>query len=370
LFASAIAVGSLFYTNRLVKELKSEERKNVELLAEATRQLAVPDLTEKDFTFLVQVTENNRTVPMILTTETGEIISYRNIDTTRLSDKAYLNEMLNEMKRSKNSIVVDLGNNERNYIYYTDSLLLKKLTYYPYYQLAIIFLFLLVSYFAFSSSRKAEQNQVWVGLSKETAHQLGTPTSSLLAWLELMKLKNPEEELTVELEKDVKRLEMITHRFSKIGSKPSLKEEDLNKLLFNTVEYLQHRISKRILLNCQYTKEATIAPVCSSLLEWVVENICKNAIDAIDGDGSIYISLKDNAKWIIIDITDTGKGIAKSKFKTIFKPGYTTKKRGWGLGLSLAKRIIEDYHSGKIFVHSSELDKGTTFRIMLNKKAK
>lgn len=365
--AVIIGIGSLFYTDRLVDELKFEERKNIQLWAEATKQIAEPDLTDKDLGFLLQVIQNNNTVPVILTNKQGQIISHRNLDSTRLNDESYMQDMLMQMRAKHDSIIVDLGDKELNVIYFQDSNILRKLLLYPYIQLAIIFLFIIIAYFAFSSSRKAEQNQVWVGLSKETAHQLGTPTSSLLAWVELLKSREGLDDIVDELGKDVNRLEVITERFSKIGSKPLLKISDVKILLNNSIDYLKTRASKRIRFVLEEPEKAVMVPLSISLFEWVIENICKNAIDAIDKEGSIVIKVKENPKYIFIDITDSGKGIAKSKFKTVFKPGYTTKKRGWGLGLSLTKRIVEEYHNGKIFVLNSEVDKGTTFRIMLKR---
>jgi signal transduction histidine kinase len=228
-------------------------------------------------------------------------------------------------------------------------------------------LFLIVSYLVFSQARKAEQNLVWVGLSKETAHQLGTPTSSLMAWVELMKERSNDKQLIKELEKDVIRLEKITERFSKIGSKPILKKENVIDILNGSIEYLKTRTSDRINFHVTYPYDDIKVPVNSALFEWVIENICKNAIDAMDGAGTVDINLKDNTQIIYIDIRDSGKGISKNKFKTIFKPGFTTKQRGWGLGLSVAKRIIEDYHDGKIFVYQSDIMKGSTIRVVLKK---
>jgi signal transduction histidine kinase len=271
------------------------------------------------------------------------------------------------MKTENVPIPMDLGEGFENFIYYRNSILLTKLAYYPYFQLAVILLFVLVSYFAFSESRKAEQNQVWVGLSKETAHQLGTPTSALMALTELAKEKYPDNEIIPELEKDVNRLEKITERFSKIGSKPILKDENLIQILQETIEYLKTRTSDQIKFQLIYEEEQLVIPLCASLFEWVIENLCKNSMDAMDGNGTVQISIKANENFCYLDVHDTGKGIPKSRHKTIFKPGYTTKQRGWGLGLSLAKRIIENYHSGRIFVQYSEPEKGTTIRIMLKK---
>ena len=252
------------------------------------------------------------------------------------------------------------------YIYYKDSILLTQLLYYPYIQLSIILIFILIAYYAFDSSRKSEQNQVWVGMSKETAHQLGTPISSLLAMIELLKLKNTEPQLIDEINKDVKRLEKITERFSKIGATPKLENNNITETLTNSINYIKTRSSKKIKFVFDKTDEIII-PHNIPLFEWVIENLCKNSIDAMNGEGEIKITVTDNYQHIYIDICDTGKGVPKSKFKAVFNPGYTTKKRGWGLGLSLTKRIIENYHKGKIFIKSSEINKGTCFRIVLKK---
>jgi len=315
----------------------------------------------------LQVLQNNKTVPVILTDKEGNIVSYKNLDSIKARDEKYLKRQLDLMKDQNDSILIDLGGGDRNYIYYKKSIILTKLIWYPYIQMIVILLFILVSYFAFSTSRKAEQNKVWVGLSKETAHQLGTPTSSMLAWIELLKSKNAVPDILPEMEKDVKRLEKITERFSKVGSRPKMKPVRMDETLKNTIEYLRPRSSGKVKFELNMPEQLSPVPLNAPLFEWVIENICKNALDAIEGKGSIKITVKENAGNFTIDITDTGKGIAKSKQKTIFKPGYTTKERGWGLGLSLTKRIVEEYHNGKIFVHNSDINKGTTFRIILNK---
>jgi K+-sensing histidine kinase KdpD len=367
IFAILIGIGSLWYTNKLVGSLAVEEQKKVKLWAEATRRLADVSINNQDDGFLLEVITNNKTIPVMWVDQNDKIISARNLDSLKSENPEYLVKQLEKMKDENDPILMDLGDDFKNYIYYRNSILLTKLAYYPYFQLAVILLFVLVSYFAFSESRKAEQNQVWVGLSKETAHQLGTPTSALMAWTELAREKYPDNDLISELEKDVNRLEKITERFSKIGSKPVLKNENLIQILQDTIEYLKTRTPGQIKYQMIYEKEKLLIPLCSSLFEWVIENICKNSVDAMDGSGTIQISLKENTRICFLDIHDTGKGIPKSKHKTIFKPGYTTKQRGWGLGLSLAKRIIENYHSGKIFVQQSEPEKGTTIRIVLNK---
>lgn len=365
IIAIVIGLGSLYYTNKLVNNLANEERKKIELWAEATRQLGLSDATDKDFSFLLDVIQNNTTVPVILADQKGNISSSRNFDSIKSLDTLYLKAQLAKMKKAKKRIKIEIDNNTFNYIYYQESYILKQLTYYPYIQLGVILLFILVAYLAFSASRNAEQNQVWVGLTKETAHQLGTPTSSLLAWKEILSEQLQGNEMVNELGKDINRLEIITDRFSKIGSKPTLKQANLADVITSAVDYLRSRTSNKVKFNFNFPDEDIILPISNSLFEWVIENLCKNAVDAINGEGSITITISKLRKRILIDIADTGKGIPKSKYKTVFKPGYTTKTRGWGLGLSLAKRIIENYHQGKIFVLSSEPNKGTTFRISL-----
>ncbi len=367
LFAVIIGAASLLYTNKLVRELKTEERKKVELWYEATLELGSLDNPNADINFLVKVIQNNTTIPVILTNEKGNIISYKNLDPERANQSKFLKRQLEIMKEKYEPIVINLADDKKNYIYYKDSTILSHLTYYPYLQLGVIIIFILIAYYAFSISRKAEQNQVWIGLTKETAHQLGTPTSSMMAWVELLKLKKVDSETVSELEKDVNRLSKITERFSKIGGTPSLKEQSLNELLQDIVEYLSARFSLRVKISLDIPDDHVYVPVNRELFEWVIENLCKNAYDAIPGEGSITIKVQQGKNKLSIDVSDTGKGISKNKQKTIFKPGFTTKKTGWGLGLSLSKRIIEDYHCGKIFVLQSD-NKGTTIRICLNKK--
>lgn len=367
--AIIIGVSSFVITNNLVKKLAVEERKKVELWALGMRQLSSLDSEEKDYTFILEVIKNNETVPVILTDKEGNIISSRNLDPHRENDEEYLAKQLVKMKKDNEPIEIMLLDGNMNYIYYKESILLTRLFYFPIIQFGVISLFLFVSYLAFSTSRKAEQNQVWVGMSKETAHQLGTPTSSLMASLELLKLKNVDPEITNEFEKDVKRLEKITERFSKIGSKPKLEKQDIISVLVNAVEYIKARSSKKVNFVFNFSQNDIVkVPFNASLFEWVIENLCKNAIDSMEGTGNIQINIDDRIQYLFIDIIDDGKGIHKSKYKTIFQPGYTTKQRGWGLGLSLSKRIIEIYHDGKIFVNHSEVNRGTNMRIVLKKK--
>jgi len=367
IFAILIGIGSLWYTNRLVGSLAAEEQKKIKLWAEATRRMADVTINDQEVGFLFEVITNNENIPVMLVDQNDRIISARNLDSLKSENPEYLGKQLKKMKSENEPILIDLGDKNYQLLYYRNSILLTQLAYYPYFQLAVILLFVLVSYFAFSESRKAEQNQVWVGLSKETAHQLGTPTSALMAWTELAREKYPDQEMISELEKDVNRLEKITERFSKIGSKPVLKNENLIEIIQDTIEYLKSRTPGQIKYQLICEKESLTIPLSSSLFEWVLENICKNSVDAMEGSGTVQISIKEYTKFCFLDIHDSGKGIPKSKHKTIFKPGYTTKQRGWGLGLSLAKRIIENYHSGKIFVQQSEPEKGTTIRIALNR---
>src|SRR4030042_534284 len=366
IFAILIGIGSLWYTNKLVGSLAAEEQKKVKLWAEATERLADVTINNQDDGFLLEVITNNETIPVMWVDQNDKIISARNLDSLKSENPEYLSRQLEKMKDENDPIIMDLGDDFKNYIYYRNSILLTKLAYYPYFQLAVILLFVLVSYFAFSESRKAEQNQVWVGMSKETAHQLGTPTSSLAGWVEVMEMKHPEVTLREEIARDVERLEKVTERFSKIGSKPTLVKEDVTKLIINTIDYLKSRTSSRIKYIFEFdTDKQVIVPMNATLFEWVVENICKNAIDAVEGEGTISFNITILKKQVNIDISDTGKGIPNSAFKSVFKPGFSTKKKGWGLGLSLSKRIIEDYHNGKIFVKHSEAGKGSCIRITM-----
>jgi signal transduction histidine kinase len=367
LFAVLIGMGSLIYTGNLVSKLKIEERENVGMWAEATTLISISD-TSQNFEFLSTIIENNNTVPVILTDESDSIISARNFDPHKINDYRYIRKKLEKIKEINKPIVNNLENGHFNLIYYKDSTILTMLIYYPYIQLGLIIMFILVSYLAFSSSRKAEQNQVWVGMSKETAHQLGTPTSSLAGWIEILQHKYPEISITKELALDVERLEKVTERFSRIGSKPALASENIVAIISKTVEYLKSRTSSKVKFVIDFSlKKEIFVPVNSALFEWVIENVIKNAIDSMEGNGDITVRISETEKNALIDIADTGKGIPKSAFNKIFNPGFTTKQRGWGLGLSLAKRIVEEYHNGRIFVRQSEVGKGSCIRIVMNK---
>ncbi|MFN8166303.1 MAG: ATP-binding protein [Bacteroidia bacterium] len=364
--ALLIGAASLWYTNRLVHRLADEERKKILLWAEATRKLADVSELNTDINFLSTVISNNTTIPVIWADEQFSPISSRNLDSLKSLNKDFLKQQIIEMRAQHEPIEIRIGD-LKQYILYRDSDILVRLRYYPYFQLAVIALFLFVSYLAFSSSRKAEQNQVWVGMAKETAHQLGTPLSSLVAWLEFLRMKGVQSDYTSEIEKDIHRLQTITERFSKIGSAPALSKVDVYEVLQHSVQYIKTRSSDKVEFILNQPSTEVFAPMNVPLFEWVIENILMNAIDAMSGVGRITISITNQHQFAYIDISDTGKGVSKSSYKTIFKPGYTTKNRGWGLGLSLSKRIIEEYHDGQIFVKSSELGKGTTFRIVLKK---
>jgi signal transduction histidine kinase len=367
--AIVIGVASMMYTNWLTEKLSEEERKKVILWAEATQRLASDDMAlDTDISLIEMIIDDNSTIPLILVNESESVLIDANISYKPNRRELILQKELRKMKAHSPPIEVIISESERQYFYYRESYLLRNLRLFPVVQLMVIFLFIAVAYLAFSASRSAEQNQVWVGMSKETAHQLGTPISSLMAWIELLRLQNADETILSEFEKDIQRLEKITERFSKIGSKPELLYTDLLQVIQSTVEYLRKRSSGKV----KYIVEAEsgidfMIPLNEALFSWVIENLCKNAIDAMNSEGTIRLSLKVSDNDILIDVADTGKGLPKSQFKTIFQPGFSTKKRGWGLGLSLAKRIIENYHGGKIFIKGSELKKGTTFRIVLHK---
>jgi signal transduction histidine kinase len=376
--AIVIGVASLAYTNWLTEKMAQEERNKVMLWAEATEQLnnaniettspEMEELNSNFLSFLSLVTRKNTTIPIIIVEADGKINLDANIKYSKERRDVVLAKELKKMKAAVEPIRINLSESNYLLLYYRESHILHNLRFYPWVQLFVIIVFIIVAYFAFSATQRAEQNQVWVGMSKETAHQLGTPISSLMAWIEILKLKNIDPELIKEFEKDTQRLERITERFSKIGSKPELLRLNLVEVLKSTVDYLKTRSSSKVVFETSFSETDYIeAPLNAALFSWVIENLCKNAIDAMGSNGTISINIKEKGEQVFIDITDTGIGVAKSQFKTIFQPGFSTKKCGWGLGLSLAKRIIEIYHNGKIFIKSSEIGKGTTFRIILNK---
>lgn len=365
--AVVMSVGSLVISHFLVRDLKHEEQRKMEIWAEAMRSLNSAD-EYTDLTLVLTVLNSNSTIPVVVLDREGEVQDYRNIPLREGSAE----EQMRAVKRKAQSMVdagrvirVYLSSTDYMEICYADSLLLRRLAWWPYVQLGLVFVFVVVAIFALLSSKRAEQNKVWVGLSKETAHQLGTPISSLMAWQEMLRETYPDDELLPEMGKDVERLQRIAERFSKIGSLPELRPESLNEVLSAVTQYISRRASNRVRLTCAVPQQPLIVPMCSSLFEWVVENLCKNAIDAMDGQGSITLTASTEGALAVVEVADTGKGIPKNKFRTVFTPGFTTKKRGWGLGLSLAKRIVEEYHHGRIYVKNSEVGRGTTFRIEL-----
>ncbi len=368
--AVVIALLSLGVSHFLVRDLSREEGQKMVVWAEAMRTLN--EATEEtDLNLVLTVINGNNTIPVIVLDKEGEVQTYRNVEIPTSADSVqFLKMMAQEMVSAKTPIRILLDEESADdyiEICYDESLLLKRLASYPYVQLGVVLIFVVVAIFALLSSKKAEQNKVWVGLSKETAHQLGTPISSLMAWTEILKDKYSEDELIPEMSKDVNRLQVIAERFSKIGSMPEPKEESLNEVLDRVVTYIERRTSQKVKMVRDIPSDKIVVKINASLFEWVIENLCKNAIDAMDGRGVIRISVQDVEKKVLIDVEDTGKGIAKAHYKSVFAPGYTTKKRGWGLGLSLAKRIVEEYHKGRIYVKTSEVNKGTIFRIELKK---
>lgn len=372
--AIIIAILSLFTSNYLITDLQKEETNKVEVWAEAMRSLNQAD-EQTDLNLVLKVINGNNTIPVVVLDQNGEVQTSRNLGKTFKEDEdsiSKIKEMAKNMKASHQPIRIKLEQeNEYIEICYDESLMLKRLTVYPYIQLSVVIIFVLIALLALFSTMKAEQNKVWVGLSKETAHQLGTPISSLMAWLEILQENYPDDELLPEMEKDIKRLQLIAERFSKIGSIPEPRPVNIVEIINRVVEYMDRRTSSKVTIttNFKQTEDINVYMV-ESLFEWVIENLCKNAVDAMNGTGHIDISLEQNNKNIIIEVKDNGKGMPKANYKSVFKPGFTTKRRGWGLGLSLAKRIIEEYHKGRIFVKYSEIGKGTVFRIELPKIVK
>lgn len=374
----AIGFSSILYTSSLVERIKEREVNQINLYAKTLEYLA-REYENQDYFFLQEnVINSNRTIPVILTDEANNPITYVNIEKAdRIEEpkkrNKYLRGKLREMRKDHFPIKVSLRDNTGTlhgiqYIYYQNSRQLTQLKYYPFVQLTIIVIFVAITFAVFNYSRSAEQNRVWVGLAKETAHQLGTPLSSLLAWMEYLKSSYPADENLEEINKDIARLEMITARFSNIGSVPHLKQENVYDIVENALAYLQNRLSTKINISLTvFPSKQVTAQLNKDLFQWVMENLCKNAVDAMDGIGDITVSImRVNEGKVAIDIKDTGKGIAKNRINKIFQPGFTTKKRGWGLGLTLVKRIIENYHEGRIFVKRTEVNRGTTFRILLN----
>lgn len=359
----------LWNTYSFFKRFKNEERLKMEIVATAMKEFAKNQDLEADVSLEDKIIKSNTNIPMILVDENGNIgtNSYLNLDAVKAKDPAFLLKQLEIMKEQNSPIEINFAKNRTQYIYYKNSDLLNKLSYYPLTLILILTLFLTVIYMMFTSSKVAEQNKLWTGMAKETAHQIGTPLSSLLGWIAILKMENVDDKYVDEIEKDVHRLNTIANRFSKIGSLPTLKKLDIIAVTKNAYEYLEYRSSKQISFSFNTSETNLYSTINDELYSWVIENLIKNAIDAMLGKGELAVTITADAKNIKINITDTGKGISKSQFKKIFKPGFTTKKRGWGLGLSLSKRIIEDYHKGKIVVKNSEINEGTTFQIVLDK---
>ena len=371
--AILIAVASLLVSRSLTHDLAEQEKSKMQVWAEAMKSLSAAD-ENTDLSLVLKVLDENHTIPVVVLDNDGVVTEYRNIVIKARNAKDsvnYVTSLGQQLKASGQVIRISLSKNHNDYIdvCYDDSLMLKRIALYPYVQLGVVMLFVIVAIFALLTSKRAEQNKVWVGLSKETAHQLGTPISSLMAWTTILKETYPDDELLPEMDKDVKRLQLIADRFSKIGSVPEPVPSSLNEVLNHVVDYMDRRTSKKIEMKTELPADDIIINMNASLFEWVIENLCKNAVDAMGGKlGSITLRLEETDKRAIVEVNDTGKGIKKKDISNVFRPGFTTKKRGWGLGLSLAKRIVEEYHHGKIYVKSSEVGKGTTFRIELRKR--
>ena len=365
--AVVIAFASLFISHLLVQDLLDEERAKMQVWADAMHAIneAGPD---DDMSLAFSVIKSNSTIPVVVMSSNNEVFDYSNIDIEGKDTAAYLKDFGERMQRADNCIKIAYGDStDYELVCYDESVMLKRLSAWPYVQLGIVLIFVVVAIFALLSSKRAEQNKVWVGLSKETAHQLGTPISSLMAWTEMLKETYPDDEMIPEMSQDVKRLERIAERFSKIGSLPEPVEASMNEVLEHVISYMDRRTSNKVKILRRFPDHEVIVRMNASLFEWVIENLCKNAVDAMEGSGTITLTLLEEGPLAIIEVADTGKGIRKKDVKSVFTPGFTTKKRGWGLGLSLARRIVEEYHKGRIFVKQSEIGKGTTFRIELKK---
>lgn len=368
--AILIAVASLIVSHFLTRDLSKEERARMEVWAQAMKSLSQAD-ENTDLSLVLRVLNDNNTIPVVVTDRDGVVTDFRNV---RVSGKdyadslRYLTHMAERLQASGRCIRISLSEQVKSdymNVCYDDSLMLKRLAWYPFIQLGVVMIFVVVAIFALLTSKRAEQNKVWVGLSKETAHQLGTPISSLMAWQEILKESYPEDPLVAEMGKDVERLQLIADRFSKIGSLPEPVPSSLNDVIDHVIDYMDRRTSRKVSMVKELPKEDIVVSLNASLLEWVIENLCKNAVDAMEGAGTITLTILKEGARAVVEVADTGKGIRKKDIGNVFKPGFTTKKRGWGLGLSLAKRIVEEYHHGKIYVKKSELGVETTFRIEL-----
>ncbi len=371
--AILIAVASLVVSSILTRDLKAQERNKMAIWAEAMRSLNNAD-ENTDLNLVLKIIDTNDLIPIVVINSQGKVETSRNVNISASNEADSLRclaDLGHYMKNKGNSIriVIDEKHPKAEYIdvCYDDSLMLKRLVAYPFVQLGVVLLIVIIAIFALLTSKKAEQNKVWVGLSKETAHQLGTPISSLMAWMEVLKESYPDDVLIPEMNKDVERLQLIADRFSKIGSLPEPVPSNMNDMMRHVVEYMSRRISNKVKMECHMPESPVMVNLNASLFEWVIENLCKNAVDAMEGSGRIDITVTDESDKVAIEVSDTGKGIARKDMQSVFQPGFTTKKRGWGLGLSLAKRIVEEYHHGKIWVKKSEIGKGTTFRIELKK---
>ena len=366
LVAVIIVTGTIFYSNFLSKKIEIEEREKISQWVEANKFIASAP-ADADLTLASQIQQQNADIPIIWTNEKDSIIDSRNLDSTQISSETYLKKKLKDFKSGHPPIILELS--KEPYVadkyYYGDSKLLTQVRYYPIVQLLIVALFILITLYTISVRNKSTQNQVWAGMAKETAHQLGTPISSLQGWVEMLKEHDNYTEISSEMEKDVERLKLISDRFGKIGSTPKLEEKNITEQVEKMVAYIKRRSTDKVSFIVDKPSNDVFANISGPLFDWVIENLLKNALDAINGKGSINIKIKTTAGQAIVDIADSGKGISKQNIAKVFKPGFTTKKRGWGLGLSLAKRIIEKYHNGQLYVKSSEIGKGTTFRIVL-----
>jgi two-component system, sporulation sensor kinase D len=370
LLAMFIGGLTLYFSQQLAQKVAKEEKKKISTWAKAVKNSGDPEVDDANLTFYLELIQDNTTIPAILVDENGKITQHNvNLDKTMLKVPGYLERKKLEFAEENDPIPIPIAAGVVHKVYYGESSVLKQLRYYPYVVLGVVALFILVSYFAFSVSRRAEENQVWVGLAKETAHQLGTPISSLMGWVDVIEMGEMPENAGDEMRKDIRRLQIITERFSKIGSEPILKRVELNHTLQLAVDYMKTRSGKGVHFDIQPTDAPVYVMLNLNLFDWVIENLTKNSIDAMEGVGELKYIIRKKSGKIILDVTDTGKGIPRNRFKSVFKPGYTTKRRGWGLGLSLAKRIINDYHRGLIYVKESAPGVRTTMRIILNEAA-